>query len=171
MTSEKFGQYQELLTEHPGEPNQWYAKQVGVSPSTITRWNQKLDERNIEERIADKVRAKLEAEFDDKLQAVLDDHEHERQERERKKREAEERASEDRRAYFKRILEESETEIVTPTQDEDVTWQGFHYHLTGGQPNEVPSPIAGTWRQAQEARREAEQVIRGFAKGQYLGKV
>lgn len=172
MRSEKFERYQELVAERPGELNKWYAKEVGVTPGTISRWNKKLDKRSIEERIADEVRAKLEAEFEAKLRAVLDEHESERQEREHKKHKAEERAHVSRRAYFKRILDESETEIVSPAHDEDVTWQGFHYFLKGGQDNEVPSVIAGTWRQGQEARAQADALCRGYAEHhQYLGKI
>lgn len=171
MGSEKFEQYRGLLAERPGELNKWYAKEVGVTPGTIGRWNKKLDRRTLEERIADEVRARLEAEFDAKLKAVLDEHEREQEERERKKVETEERADANRRAYFKRILDESDTIIVTPAHDQDVTWQGFHYLLKGGQDNEVPSPIASLWRQGQETRRQVAQVINHYAKQQYLGKL
>lgn len=166
MGSDKFERYRELLAEHPGEQNKWYAKELGVTPGTVGRWNRKLSDHSIEERL----RAKLEAEFEEKLRAVLDEHESERQERERKKREAEEQADVSRRAYFQRILDECQKVDIYPSETVPVTWQGFTYTLIGGQTNTVPEVIAGVWKTSQGAQQEAEQIIRSYTKGQYLGK-
>ena len=160
---DKFQQYLELREKHPNKPKKWFAQQLGVHPSTVTRWDKKLEgrsliERSLIERIKQELRAELEAEYEAKYQARL--------EAERKRREAEiEKEITDREAYFRKLLKESGTVIVTSDRDEDIGWQGFHFHIPANTPTEVPGIIAGMLEEIKKARQERDRVIQYYSRG------
>lgn len=168
---ERLEAYRLLREEHPDEPLHFFAEHFDVHIGTVSRWNKALKKQTIKEEATEELEERLRKEYEAKLQALWDEKEHERAERARKKREAEGRASEHRRAHFKCILDECPRETVVANRDEDITWQGFPFHIKGGVPTEVPEVIAGVLRDAQKARKVASRTIARYTRGQYLGKI
>lgn len=168
---ERLERYAKFKEEHPDEGLAFFAEWAGVNIGTVSRWNKALKKFSIQEEAIDELETRLRKEYEAKLQALLDEKEHEREEAARKKAEAEKRASENRREHFKRILKECPRETIVTSRDESITWQGFNFQIKGGVPTEVPEVIAGVLRNAQKARGEASWTIQRYAAGQHLGKV
>jgi len=164
---EKLERYRQYKEEHPGETQAFYAKHFSIDGSTISRWNDKLQELSIEDRI----RAKLEKEFEARVQAVVDKHEAERAEAAAKKEEAERRKSENRHQHHARTFKECARVDIYPSKTEDVTWNGHRVTLIGGQKNTVPEVIAGVWRDSQNAKQQSANTIARYTAGQYLGRM
>jgi len=164
---EKLERYRQYKEEHPGETQAFYAEHFDVDGSTISRWNDKLQELSIEDRI----RAQLEKEFEARVQAVAGDLEVEREAAAAKKAEKERRKAENKREHFKRILRECPKVDIYPNATVDVTWQGFRHTLIGGVKNVIPEVVAGVYYESQRAQAEANRLIAQFVRGQHLGKV
>lgn len=157
MGSPKFERYKKLLTEEPGQVRKWYAEQVGVKPGTISRWNKKLDERSLEDRIIAKVEARLRAEIMGEFEAE--------QEAQRKRAEAQQQAREVKsEARYRRQLAECGRVEVTTTQDRIIGWNGFFYSIHAGKPTEIPAIIAQQLEQIQKDERERDRVIGYFSR-------
>ncbi len=164
---EKLKAYRDLKAEHPKKPLAFFAKHFEVSSGTVSRWNRRLEELTIEDRI----RAELEKEFEARVQAIADKHEAEREKAAAKKAEAERRKTENRHAHHARTLRECAKVEVWPSRTVDVTWQGHRFTLTGGVKNVVPEVIAGVYYESLRAGRESAQTIARYQAGQYLGKL
>lgn len=165
--AEKLAAYRELKEQHPKEKLAFFAAHFGVDASTVSRWNIKLKEQTVEERI----RAKLEKEFEARVQAVVDEHEAERQKAASRKAEAERRKTENRHAHHARTLRECAKVEVWPSKTVDVTWNGHRYTLTGGVKNVVPEVIAGVYLESQKAKQQSANTIARYTSGQYLGRM
>lgn len=158
MKSPRFEEYKKLLAEKPGQLNKWYAEQVGVSPGTISRWNKKLDERSLEDRITARVEARLRAEIMGEVEAE--------QEKKRKEAEALQQSREaSSEARYRRQLAECGRVMVTTTQDRMIGWNGFFYSVHAGKPTEVPMIIAQQLEQIRKGERERDSTIGYFARG------
>ena len=166
---ERLEAYAKLKAEHPAEPLAFFAEHYGVNQGTVSRWNKALKKLSLKEEAIDELETRLRKEYDAKLQTLLDEKAEERAEREHKRLLAEERANTNRHAYFKRILDECAREIIITNSNEDITWQGFQFHIQGGVPTEVPEVIAGVLRDSQKQGQQAANTIARYKAGQYLG--